>query len=257
MTLKQVMAQLEKLGTELYRKVLPRHGIEQPFFGVKYADLYKLQKQLAGEHELALELWQTGNHDARILATLIVDAAALGSRQLDGWIRDAENRVLMEAVAGVVARSAHGRKKADLWLKTKAEWKCAAGWSIVAHLAAEDPGVPDAWFADKLTLLETGIDNAPNFARHTMNQALIAIGSYRAALRADVFEAAKRLGKIDVDHGGTSCKTPDAIPYIKKVVARLKSKKKTATPRKPAALTTTSRKKRKAVRKAASSRRAR
>ena len=70
--------------------------------------------------------------------------------------------------------------------------------------------------------------------------------------------AAKRIGKIDVDHGATSCKTPDAIPYMKKVIARLKTKKKPAKKRKKAvAKKPAVRKKRKTLRKTASSRRAR
>ena len=53
-----------------------------------------------------------------------------------------------------------------------------------------------------------------------MNGALIALGAYKASLRKDVIAAAKRIGKVEVDHGETACKTPDAVEYIAKVVKR-------------------------------------
>jgi len=145
MKLEQVMSRLKKLGSELYEKTLPRHGVKPPFFGVKYSDLYALQKKLGVDHALALQLFGTENHDARILATLIVDPDAITSRELDAWIRVADNHVLNDAVSGVAGRSPHAR----------------------------------------LVEIEKGLDSAPNRTRHGMNQALIAIGGYRPALRKE------------------------------------------------------------------------
>ena len=56
-----------------------------------------------------------------------------------------------------------------------------------------------------------------------MNQALISIGCRNASLRKSAAAAARRLGKIDVDHGDTDCKTPGALEYIEKNWARAKS----------------------------------
>lgn len=226
MNLAQTMRKLESLGTETYGKVWPRHGIRPPFFGVKYADLYKLQKQLSGDVELARELWQTGNHDARILATLIVDPAALSSRELDAWIRAADNHVLNDAVSGVAARSPHAEKKADAWRKAKGEWRSAAGWNVVAALAAPGAGGSDDWLAGRLEEIESSIHDAPNRTRHSMNGALIAIGGYRPALRKEALRISKAIGRVEVDHGGTGCKTPDAGPYIRKMAQRSAGKRK-------------------------------
>lgn len=119
MNLKQVMQQLEKSGTETYKKIWPRHGIQPPLFGVKYADLYKLQKKIGCDHELAQGLWRTGNHDARILATLIVDADALTSRELDSWLGSAGNHVLNERSTSTtgrrVARPRTPRRTSGRW----------------------------------------------------------------------------------------------------------------------------------------------
>ncbi len=99
MNASETMKRLEQLGTDNYKKVWPRHGIKPPLFGVKYADLYALQKKLGTDSKLARQLWRTGNHDARILATLIVDPTDLNAADLDQWIRPADNPVLNDAVS--------------------------------------------------------------------------------------------------------------------------------------------------------------
>ena len=71
-----------------------------------------------------------------------------------------------------------------------------------------------------LATIEKEIHRSANWARRAMNSALIAIGVYKPALRKKVIEAAKRIGKVEVDHGETSCRTPDAIGYIEKVLQR-------------------------------------
>ena len=53
-----------------------------------------------------------------------------------------------------------------------------------------------------------------------MNNALIAIGGRNAKLKKLALAAAKKIGKVEVDHGDTSCKTPDAAAYINKMWAR-------------------------------------
>jgi 3-methyladenine DNA glycosylase AlkD len=232
MNLRQVMSRLEKLGTDIYKKTWPRHGVKPPLFGVKYADLYALQKRLGTDHALALQLFDTENHDARILATLIVDRDAVTSGQLDAWIRVADNPILNDAVSGVASGSPHACKKADAWRKVKGEWKSAAGWNVVSGLAAPETGVPDEWLAARLDEIERGIENAPNRTRHCMNHALISIGGHRQALQKKAVAAAKRIGKVEVDHGNTSCKTPAAVPYIEKMAKRTAArKKKTAAKR--------------------------
>lgn len=223
MNLKQVMSELEKAGTDTYKKVWPRHGIKPPLFGVKYADLYKLQKKIRCDHALAQGLWRTGNHDARVLATMIVDPKRLTSRELDGWIGAADNHVLNDAVSGVAAKTPHARKKADAWRKGKGEWKSAAGWNLVGYLARPETPATDAWLAGRLEEIAKGIHEAPNRTRHSMNNALISIGGYRPALRSDALAVAREIGKVEVDHGETSCKTPDAAPYIRKMAERHKA----------------------------------
>ncbi len=232
MTLREAMAALEKGANEQCRKTWARHGVPSPMFGVRYEDLYKLQKRIGRDTELARTLWITGNHDARILATLIAEPKDLARDELDSWIAVAEYRLLNDAVARVAAESAHAVALADAWSRDRSEWISAAGWTSVGVLAAGDK-VTDEWLGARLEGVARGIHAAPNYARHCMYMALIAAGGGRPALTARAIALAGSIGKVEVDHGDTACKTPDAVPYIKKLVARRKAKgKKPATKKK-------------------------
>ena len=71
-----------------------------------------------------------------------------------------------------------------------------------------------------LATIEKQIHRSPNWARYAMNGALISIGVFKPALRKKAIEAAQRIGKVEIDHGETNCKTPDAVPYIEKASKR-------------------------------------
>lgn len=84
----EVMADLEAMGTEQNRKVYRRHGAGENLFGVSFANLNKLRKQIKRDHPLVLQLWDSKNIDARCLATLIADPAQMSESDIDGWLRD-------------------------------------------------------------------------------------------------------------------------------------------------------------------------
>ena len=219
MNAKETLKALATLGTAQNRKVYARHGVRPPAFGVSYAHLGQLARKLAGEHEVALELWASGNHDARVLATKIADPARLDARTLLAWGRALDNYVLTDALAGLVARSPAAAAVQAKWLAAKGEWPSSAGWSVLcARLHGGEP-VPARELARHLAAIESRISDAPNRTRHAMNGALIAIGVAAPELRAEALAVARRLGTVEVDHGETGCKTPDAASYIAKTLA--------------------------------------
>ena len=79
------MQQLEEMGTAQNRKVYARHGVGEEMFGVSFANQNKLAKAIKRDQALALELWATANHDARILATMVADPAQADDPLLNSW----------------------------------------------------------------------------------------------------------------------------------------------------------------------------
>ena len=216
MTLAETMSALEKAGSAQTRKTYARHGAAGPMFGVSFATLKTLVKRIRVDRELALALWDTGNFDARNLAVKVADPARMSSADLDRWAQAPTVRMCSGYVAHVAVESPHARAKADHWLAASDDAQQCVAWGLVGAMAMLDEAIPDAWFTERLADIEKAIHGAPNAQRETMNRVVIAIGCRNAALRKKATAAAKRIGKVEVDHGDTACKTPDAAQYIHK-----------------------------------------
>ena len=214
----EAMKRLKAAGTAQNRKVYARHGVSQKMFGVSCADLSKLQKTIKTDHTLAESLWKSGNHDARILATMIADPDAMTPSTFAAWAKDLDNYGMTDALAGLAVRSPHGLSCMKKWIRTNSEWTGAAGWGVLAGLVETHDGLSEKDLREYLETIETTISHRPNRVRHSMNMALICIALRSPALQTAAIAAAKRIGKVHVDHGQTGCKTPEAIPYIKRTV---------------------------------------
>jgi hypothetical protein len=94
----------------------------------------------------------------------------------------------------------------------------------LARLARADARFSDESLAKHLEVIERDIHTAKNRVRHSMNSALISIGVRNEKLQKKALAAAARIGKVEVDHGDTDCKTADAAQYILKTSARAKAK---------------------------------
>ena len=219
-----VMAELEAVGTAQNRKVYARHGAAEPVFGVSYAELGRIAKPIKTDHALAVELWDSGNHDARVLALRVADPAVVDEPLAGRWLRDVDNYILAEGLGGLCAQSPPARELSDAWRDSPAEWTASTGWFIVTCTAEN----PDVWSAAELRGLvgqiEGEIGERPNRVRHEMNGALIVIALRDAGLRRAVLAAVARIGPVKVDHGQTGCKTPDVAPYVERTLAHRAAK---------------------------------
>lgn len=225
MNLQETLDTLRSLGTEQARKTYRRHGACEDVYGVSYAELGKLKKKIKIDHELAEGLWASGNHDARMLASLIADPARLDRKTLDAWAAGLRNYVETDALGTLAASVPHAREVMTHWMASESEWIAAGGWHVLSQVARQDDGVPDEYYERYLAAIERDIAESPNRVRHKMNGALISIGLRNPALEAKALAAAARIGKVEVDHGDTSCETPDAAQYIAKVQARERKKR--------------------------------
>ena len=121
----------------------------------------------------------------------------------------------------------------EQWTRSGDEMTACTGWHTLASIARQDNRLPDAYFEKYLETIESKIHTGKNWAKYAMNNALINIGVRNRALEKKAIAAARRIGKVEIDHGETGCKTPDAAAYIKKTVShrRKKSKKHPSRPK--------------------------
>jgi 3-methyladenine DNA glycosylase AlkD len=224
--LDRVMAELESLGTEQNRKIYRRHGANDNQFGVSFANLKVVAKRIKKDPTLAEALWQTGNSDARCLATMIADPKTMTAIDLDRWITDVDD-VRQYGLSDLISRNIAGaspqaRETAERWMASDREYVEMAGWDVLAILTMKDQSLPDEYFEGYLDTIEGDLHNRKNRVRHAMNGALIAIGMRSERLREPANAVATAIGKVHVDHGETGCKTPDATSYIAKGWTRKK-----------------------------------
>jgi hypothetical protein len=119
----------------------------------------------------------------------------------------------------LAAEGPHAAAKLSKWLAAKDPALRTAGWTLLAQVALRDEQLADSHFEQRLAEIERTIHDAPNAEREVMNNTLIAIGCRSQGLRKAALAASKRIGVVEVDHGDTACKTPDATDSITKVWA--------------------------------------
>ncbi|MEO5799962.1 MAG: DNA alkylation repair protein [Gemmatimonadales bacterium] len=221
MTAKEILATLKKLGKAQTAAIYRRHGADANVFGTLTSEIGKLQKKIKVDHPLALELWKSGNGEARILALQIADPALVTAADAERFVADGPARFLGGYLSGLVACSPVAIKMMRAWMKSKDDSEREIGYQIFSDLVKDEDGpIRDADATKVLGTIEKEIHRSPNWSRRAMNGSLISLGIYRTALRKDVLAAARRIGTVEVDHGETGCKTPEAIAYIEKALQR-------------------------------------
>jgi len=233
MTVPEILAELETYANENTKRVHMKHGAREPIFGVKVSDLKRIQRKVKKDHEVALDLYDTGNSDAMYLAGLIADENRMTKRKLRNWVENAYWYMISEyTVAWITAESCYGFELGLEWIESDNEMIAAAGWSTLSNLVAVrlDTQLDIKAFDKLLKRVAKEIHKAPNRVRYTMNGFVIAVGTCLAPLTDKAKAVAEKIGKVDVDMAGTACRVPLATEYIEKVedMGRIGKKKKTA-----------------------------
>lgn len=221
MTIKEVLEELEAFGDERTKNTFLKHGAKEPLFGVKAGDLKKILKKTKKNHALSLELYATGNSDAMYLAGLMADEKQITAAHLEDWVGKAYWYYLSEyTVPWLAAETEHGFELAKKWIESPKESIASAGWATFSNVASirPDEALDIEAYSQLLDRVSKEIDKAQNRVRYTMNGFVIAIGSYIPTLTEKAQEIAAKIGKVEVEMGGTSCKVPLATTYIQKII---------------------------------------
>lgn len=223
-TVSTIMAELKAKGKESTRKIYARHGMApERVFGVSVADLKLIAKTIKGQQALAAELYETGNMDAMYLAGMVLDGAQVERKRLSAWAESAVGLQMIGeyTIAWLAVEHPQGRALAMEWIGSKKEHIASSGWCTYSGLLATKP---DAELDLKeieglLGAIVKQIDGAPNRVRYTMNNFVIAAGTYVKPLAKLAKDTAKKIGDVSVDVGETACKVPVASEYIAKAEA--------------------------------------
>jgi 3-methyladenine DNA glycosylase AlkD len=191
----KILAELRSYGSERDRAGMARYGINvENAFGVSIYELRVIAKRLGTDHKLALALWKTGNHEARLLACFVDDPALVTERQLDTWAADFDSwDICDQATTSLFDLTPFGWSKAVEWASRDEEWVKRAGFALMAGLAVHDKAAADKPFLALLPVIEREAWDERNFVKKAVNWALRNVGKRNRALNAAAIACAERI----------------------------------------------------------------
>jgi 3-methyladenine DNA glycosylase AlkD len=194
-----VIDTLKDLADAKYRAGMTRFGISNDkALGVKIPELRKIAKLIKKDHQLALQLWETGIHEARILASMVDDPKQVTTEQIDTWTKDFASWDVCDQVCGnLFDRTPYAIDKALEFSRHEAEFIKRAGFVLMAELAVHDKKAPDEVFIRFFPIITREADDERNFVKKAVNWALRQIGKRNDALRQLAIECAERILKQD------------------------------------------------------------
>ncbi len=201
-----ILEELRALGNERDLAGMARYGIAvDNAFGVSIYVLRKLADGLGTDHALALALWATGNHEARLLACFVDDPGAVEPAQMEAWVRDFDSwDICDQATTSLFDQTPHAWKKAIAWAKHDGEWIKRAGFTLMAGLAVHDKEANDRDFVRLLPVIESGAFDERNFVKKAVNWALRNIGKRNLALNDEAVLCAERLTAAANERAGSA-----------------------------------------------------
>lgn len=193
-TVETVLAELRQAGSEENRAGMKRFGIQvDRAFGVPMAFIRPLAKKIGKNPALSAALWETGWHEARILAGLIADPKQISRAQMDDWVSDFNSWDLCDQVCAVFARTDHATEKIAAYAADEREFVRRAGFAMIAWRAVHAKKAPDSEFLGYLDLIADKAGDPRNYVFKAVSWALRQIGKRSQALHQPALALAERL----------------------------------------------------------------
>ena len=224
MRAKDIIDRLGALGSAEARAGMARYGIDAGrAFGVPVSILRPLAREIGRDHDLAQELWASGFHEARLLATMIGEPRQMTEVAMDSWVGDFDSWDLRDgACINLFRKTPFAHARAVAWSAREEPFVRRAGFALMATLAVHDKKAEDAVFLAYLPMIAAAASDERNFVKKAVNWALRQIGKRNRALNAAAVACARSLAETESKAARWVAR--DALRELesKKVLARLK-----------------------------------
>ncbi len=199
MKYKEATQRLKELSDPKAVEGMARYGINpEKTLGVSIPKLRKLAKEAGKDHELAGRLWASGVHEARILAGMVDDPAAVTEEQMETWVADFDSWDVCDQVCmNLFWLTPFAYEKCFEWSSRPEEFVKRAAFALMARLAWSDKSAGDERIASFLPVIEAQADDGRNFVKKAVNWALRQIGKRNLELNRLAVESARRLSESD------------------------------------------------------------
>ena len=177
---------------------MARVGIDvEHALGVSVPDIRAVAKSCGTDHRLALELWGSGIHEARILATLVADRGAFTREQMDAWVLDIASWDLCDFAADAFGRSPDHPRLIPAWSRRREGYVKRCAFSMIARRAVWAKDGPDGEFLGYLPLIRRGATDPRNEVKKGVSWALRQIGKRNPTLHGAAIREAEELVELE------------------------------------------------------------
>ena len=196
---KQMLSRLKSLGRPEALASMAHFGIDtENAFGVAVPELRRLAKEIGPDHPLALAMWRSGVHDARLLASMIAAPADTDLALAQAWAMDFRSWDLCDqCCTNLFRKTAFAHDLVDEWRRREEEFVKRAAFAMIAVLAVHDKAAADDVFVAWLPLIEEGASDPRNFVKKAVNWGLRQIGKRNRNLNVQAVECARRIAKLE------------------------------------------------------------
>jgi 3-methyladenine DNA glycosylase AlkD len=195
----QIIADLKRQANARNVEGMARFGIRPAnVLGISMPALRKMAKEFGRDHATTLALWDSGIHEARILASMIDEARLVSPEQMDAWVNDFDTWDVCDQVCGnLFDKTPFAYQKAVEWCHEEKEFVRRAGFVMMAELAVHDKKAQDEAFLQFFPLIKQYAGDERNFVKKAVNWALRQIGKRNGHLRTLALECAYDVQKMD------------------------------------------------------------
>jgi len=195
----EIMKKLKALANPEAVAGMTRFGINpKNTYGVSIPNLRAIAKKSGRNHFLAQQLWASGVHEARILASMIDDPRMVTEEQMGGWVNDFDSwDVCDQCCSNLFDKTRFAHQKALEWSRRKEEFVKRAGFALMAALTVHDKKANDEAFLKFLPIIKREATDNRNYVKKAVNWALRQIGKRNRTLRKKAIETAEEIQKID------------------------------------------------------------
>lgn len=180
-----IIEELTRSGDPARRAGMERYGINTSrALGNSMPAIRALAKTVGRDHALALEVWDTGVHDARLLCAFIDEAQMVTPAQMDRWARDFDSWDVTDQVCNnLFSRTPHAVAAVRRWAPREEEFVRRAAFATMASLAVHARSMDEGQFLAFIPLIRAAADDPRNFVKKAVNWALRQIGKRSLTLR--------------------------------------------------------------------------
>lgn len=228
MDYEEIIKKLQSMGNKKNVEGMARYGINpKNNLGISIYQLRPLAKEIGSNHALALRLWKSGIHDARLLAVFLDNPEQVTSEQMDQWAQDFNSwDICDQACTSLFDQTPYAWKKIPEWTQREEEFVRRAAFSILAGLAVHDKSATDDMFVSTFPLIKQYSVDERNYVKKAVNWALRNIGKRNDTLHTKAIQLAEEIVILESKSARWIARDALRELHSEKILEKLERKKK-------------------------------